>query len=1663
MNYIIIIYVYNKNLVIKQINKLLKDKVNINFLILVDTYDYIKYFSNYGTVILTNSEKYLSKKLQMAYNYIKNSTIVYNYIFELNPNFIIDSIYINKCINEIKINNYSIIGSKTFLSYNLNTKNVFINQFLKIDNYNNIIYCRCINKTFLDEINWKIFDFNKDKNVYELSQTYCILNSAKVYYILNHNIFKIESSNINYDNFFQSKIISNKFVDYINSIINFNVNTIFNKKNIKQVYISNDLLFFKNNIMNNYNLSNIIQSKTDPAIFFGMYNINDYLNLLNHQGEKYILWGGSDIDQRFQNSQKIIKNIVEIKGLIHFAISDSIYNRLLQVNIKSTLINFSLVDQNIFNPSNINYNLIKSKKIYIYDGNKNSNPLIYNKKLIEEIVNKISNKYTFIYSSDLSLPNNKMIHIYSQCFMGIRLCENDGNANTVQEMGLLGLPVLHNSPYPNSVPWINDLDLICEKIDYIYNNFWDYRHIISDSMDKYLSEDIRENICIFVPMWYRHETTEKNIHLLSNQIYNKTKIILIYSNPDDKLFTKNLEDKYSNLFSIEVENKPISRKFQYGAEFCKIFFPQGIIINGSDDFLSLNFSKYVSEYFIQSYNYLGCNFWYVGDLTSMLLYKFKYNDPNRVVGCGRSFKYDLLNKLNWQIFPLDRNSGIDGASKIMIEPYIIFKPLEEFKCFTFSFKEKTDMITPMSNLLKSDHNKHEIISESGLLKIMYSTNLYELETTFKFQETSISINLYLFLTLLDDNIKKSNPVMLNSYYMEKVLEPYFDILDIRDLDKIKFFSYKLIFIDGIALNTRTTKLQKSQILSLLAKIKNIPKVLLAHDLHDYSFDFDNNCQPEKHLLKRELKPNNEFNNSKKKILEFLQSNKIEYLISICDCPEYDIMTKYYSEQIKKYYLLTHHIPQEIFYYKNLKKKWDILIYGWTNSDIVYPFRTRLRKLLCNSTFNVHIIERTSDINKIPIEHELADIINQSWITITCTSNFSYLVRKYFEIAACGSIPCGNINLQGKNIFNNNIIELDETMSDYEIIRIITYYLSNKDILMKMSNNIKNIAINYNYNMFMKKLLEIKDNIINNVDTNLNYNIVKEEYSKINQKISFYQIIKNINLLDWEPNQKVNIIYDKDNKSYCIELDQDKSTPGIKKIIELKPGQYILNYNFDSIDLKSSIFCFNKENKQINIFEQNNINVFTGFFEISIKDKYTLYILITNPKISSKFTIKNIYIKQIQIVKLSYKKELMIPHINNNFNSNICYGSISCVGELEKLYTTFGGTILSKDDILKKTWLKIFQPKYFVLLGLYSAHHWVKIYKPLFDKFDKIMIIFTGTDIIQLSKIENKLKNEIINTLKDKKFILGALNYRNQNEILELHNLECNIISIPFGINLSKNSQNTITKKIACYVGTNLEWYCFNILKSVAISATDYEFYIYKYDGFDEHFINDPNNNIKNIIYNQETITNFSEFMQDKLCSLRITIHDGEPMTGIETMIMGKYFIFNHDMLHSIKTSQDPNDIVNKLNEVYLLVKNNQVPDISIQKYYLERNSNKTFERNLYGYFSIPNNNFELLESNKEIKINNNNLEVDIISYTTCISKNKKYYLVFNGWTNGYGTLEIESKINIINSKYNKIENFETISWIEFESKKDLAIKINIVLGSPKINEILVIKSLKLIY
>ncbi len=74
------------------------------------------------------------------------------------------------------------------------------------------------------------------------------------------------------------------------------------------------------------------------------------------------------------------------------------------------------------------------------------------------MLNQINCEY--IISSSISVPYEEIPSIYKQCFLGIRLTQQDGNANTVQEMGLMGIKCVHNGEFPNAINWFNLNDII---------------------------------------------------------------------------------------------------------------------------------------------------------------------------------------------------------------------------------------------------------------------------------------------------------------------------------------------------------------------------------------------------------------------------------------------------------------------------------------------------------------------------------------------------------------------------------------------------------------------------------------------------------------------------------------------------------------------------------------------------------------------------------------------------------------------------------------------------------------------------------------------------------------------------------------------------------------------------------------------------------------------------------------------------------------------------------------------------------------------------------------------------------------------------------------------------------------------------------------------------
>ena len=105
---------------------------------------------------------------------------------------------------------------------------------------------------------------------------------------------------------------------------------------------------------------------------------------------------------------------------------------------------------------------------------KPGNEEIYNKNIYEEIIKDLS-EYSFIFSNKLNVKYEEMPNIYSKCFIALRLTNNDGNANMVQELNEMGIPVIHNGEY-NSIKWTNKNNIINSIKDTLFQN----RHKILD-------------------------------------------------------------------------------------------------------------------------------------------------------------------------------------------------------------------------------------------------------------------------------------------------------------------------------------------------------------------------------------------------------------------------------------------------------------------------------------------------------------------------------------------------------------------------------------------------------------------------------------------------------------------------------------------------------------------------------------------------------------------------------------------------------------------------------------------------------------------------------------------------------------------------------------------------------------------------------------------------------------------------------------------------------------------------------------------------------------------------------------------------------------------------------------------------------------------------------
>jgi len=216
---------------------------------------------------------------------------------------------------------------------------------------------------------------------------------------------------------------------------------------IKQVYISESVSFFSEKIKKKYNLKNY-SNKDEPSIFWGMYRDEDINILSKHNSKSVIVWRGSDA----MVCEKYVTQLKKLKNVKHISISTTITESLNKIGIKSELIPIR--------PAEFYKNKKpKGDKIYFYYGAGTEKAYdFYGGKIVDELKKILP--YDFIFATKNTYSETELPKIYEECFIGLRLTNHDGIANTVCDLGLMGRKCVHNGDIPNCIKYSNIDDII---------------------------------------------------------------------------------------------------------------------------------------------------------------------------------------------------------------------------------------------------------------------------------------------------------------------------------------------------------------------------------------------------------------------------------------------------------------------------------------------------------------------------------------------------------------------------------------------------------------------------------------------------------------------------------------------------------------------------------------------------------------------------------------------------------------------------------------------------------------------------------------------------------------------------------------------------------------------------------------------------------------------------------------------------------------------------------------------------------------------------------------------------------------------------------------------------------------------------------------------------
>jgi hypothetical protein len=210
-----------------------------------------------------------------------------------------------------------------------------------------------------------------------------------------------------------------------------------------------------------------------------------------------------------------------------------------------------------------------------------------------------------------------------------------------------------------------------------------------------------------------------------------------------------------------------------------------------------------------------------------------------------------------------------------------------------------------------------------------------------------------------------------------------------------------------------------------------------------------------------------------------------------------------------------------------------------------------------------------------------------------------------------------------------------------------------------------------------------------------------------------------------------------------------------------------------------------------------------------------------------------------------------------------------------------------------------------LLGFYptAASQHGQVFAGSGEKSKKI-IHFIGTDIFQLMwKIPFKALDGLRKEWSKKEYeLLTEVDYTDK-EMKEM-GFKTKIVPIP-PQKLYEDMPMPEKFTVAVYDNQTQDMYSADLMQDVARAMPDIQFYF---------FGNDKKKGIKTDNTEQLGWIDLDEWMPKFSCNVRITLHDGLPLTPVQFITAGRTVVFNHPLKGTIKSKATKEDIIRAIRE-----------------------------------------------------------------------------------------------------------------------------------------------------